>query len=79
VKFQVLAEGKPLADAEVTVLVPGEAKKAVKTDKEGFTETFAPSGRYGVFARYTEMAGGELAGMKFTETRHYATLVVDVK
>ena len=79
VKFQVLAEGKPLADAEVTVIVPGEPKKAVKTDKEGFTEAFAPSGRYGVYARYTEAKGGELAGMKFTETRHYATLVVDVR
>jgi uncharacterized GH25 family protein len=79
VKFQVLADGKPLAGAEVTVLVPGEAKKAVATDKDGFTEAFAPSGRYGVFARYTEAKPGEHLGMKFTETRHYATLVVDVK
>jgi uncharacterized GH25 family protein len=78
-KFQVLADGKPLADAEVTVLVPGEPKKAVKTDKDGLTEAFAPSGRYGVFARYTEAKPGEHAGMKFTGTRHYATLVVDVK
>ncbi len=79
VKFQVLAEGKPLAGAEVTVLLPGEMKQAVKTNKDGFTEEFAPSGRYAVFARFTEAKPGEHAGMKFTETRHYATLVVDVK
>lgn len=78
-RFQVYADGKPLPDAEVTVLLPGSEGKATKTDKDGFTEAFAPSGRYGVFARWTEPKGGEAAGMKFTETRHYATLVIDVK
>ena len=77
-RFQVLSDGKPAADVEVTVLVPGAAKKAVKTDKEGFTPAFAESGRYGVFARVTEAKGGEFAGKKYTETRYYATLVMDV-
>ncbi len=35
VKFQVLTAGKPLADSEVTVMLPDGAKKAVKTDKDG--------------------------------------------
>jgi uncharacterized GH25 family protein len=77
-RFQVLRDGKPAAEAEVTVLVPGAAKKAVKTDKDGLTPAFTESGRYGVFARVTEAKGGEFAGKQYTETRHYATLVVDV-
>jgi uncharacterized GH25 family protein len=82
VRFRVLHEGRPAAGAEVSVLVPGSekpARKAVKTDAQGYTEPFAASGRYGVNARVTETAAGELAGKKYEETRHYATLVVDVK
>lgn len=78
VKFQVLASGKPVADAEATVLVPGGGKKAVKTDKSGFTPGFTGGGRFGVFARHTVTGAGEHAGRKFEETRHYATLVVDI-
>ena len=78
-RFQVLHAGKPAAEAEATVLVPGEGKKAVKTDKDGFTPAFAATGRYGVFARVTDTKAGEFAGKKYEETRFYATLVVDVK
>jgi uncharacterized GH25 family protein len=86
-RFQVVHAGKPVADAEVTVLLPGEekdkekkpTKAMVKTDKEGFTPVYAASGRYGVFARVTDPKAGEFAGKKFEETRLYATLVVDVK
>lgn len=78
-RFQVLHSGKPVADAEVTVLVPGEEKKTAKTDKEGFTPAYEAKGRYGVFARVTEAKAGEHAGKKFEETRYYATLVMDVK
>lgn len=78
-RFQVLYQGKAAADAEATVMVPGGEKKALKTDKDGFTPEFAPSGRYGVFARVTEAKAGEYAGKAYGETRHYATLVVDVK
>ncbi|MBX9581783.1 MAG: DUF4198 domain-containing protein [Gemmataceae bacterium] len=82
VRFRVLHDGKPVDGAEVSVLVPGSGKterKAVKTDAQGYTEPFAAAGRYGVNARVTETAAGELAGKKYEETRHYATLVVDVK
>jgi hypothetical protein len=78
-RFRVVQEGKPVAEAEYTVLIPGGTKKAAKTDKEGFTEAFESLGRYGVFARVTEAKPGEAAGKKFDETRQYATLVVDVK
>jgi len=77
-RFQVLADGKPAAELEVTVMVPGAPKKAVKTDKEGFTPAFAESGRYGVYARHTEAKAGEHAGKKYDEVRNYATLVCDV-
>lgn len=77
-RFRVLADGKPAAEVEVTVLVPGSAKQMVKTDKEGLTPAFAAAGRYGVFARWTEAKAGEHAGKKYEEVRHYATLVADV-
>jgi hypothetical protein len=78
-RFVVLGRGKPLANSEVTVLVPGEkSSKRVKTDAAGRTPEFKPSGRYGVWARFVEAASGERNGKKYDETRHYATLVVDV-
>lgn len=78
-RFQVLADGKPAADLEVTVMVPGGSKKAEKTDKEGFTPAYAESGRYGVYAKFVETKGGEHAGKKYDEVRNYATLVTDVR
>jgi hypothetical protein len=77
-RFQVMSRGKPVPEAEVTVLLPGSGKQAVKTDKEGFTPAFQAAGRYGVSARLTETRSGEHEGKKFEEVRHYATLVVDV-
>lgn len=82
VRFRVLHDGKPVKDAEVSVLVPASGKaerKAAKTDADGYTGAFAATGRYGVNARVTEATSGELAGKKYEEVRHYATLVVDVK
>ena len=78
VKFQVLAAGKPVPNAEVTVIVPGSGKKAVKTDKEGFTPEFDAIGRYGVTAKLFEAKTGDHAGKKYDEVRNYATLVCDV-
>ena len=84
-RFRVLHNGKPAADAEVSVTLPaaktGEKaeKKAVKTDKDGLTPAFEAAGRYGLNARVTEAKAGEAAGKKYEETRHYATLVIDVK
>jgi uncharacterized GH25 family protein len=78
VKFRVLASGKPLAGSEVTVIYPNGAKKAVTTDKEGFTPEFEATGRFGVYARQTEAKAGEHGGKKYDEVRNYATLVCDV-
>lgn len=78
VRFQVLAAGKPVAESEVTVMLPGGTKKAVKTDKDGYTTAFEGPGRYGVYAKHSEVKSGEHGGKKFEEIRSYATLVCDV-
>jgi uncharacterized GH25 family protein len=76
-RLQVLAKGRPVADAEVTVMVPGDKGQKVKTDKDGLTPEFTRKGRYGAWARHFETGAGEHAGSKYEEVRHYATLVVD--
>jgi uncharacterized GH25 family protein len=78
VRFRVLAAGKPLAESEVTVMVPGGTKKMVKTDKDGYTPGYEGAGRYGVYAKQIEVKSGEHAGKKYDEIRNYATLVCDV-
>jgi hypothetical protein len=76
-RFKALTAGKPLAKAEVNVLVPGEAKsKIVATDEAGLTPPFDKPGQYGVHVRFTEEKTGEEGGKKYQEVRHYATLVV---
>lgn len=77
-RFQVLAEGKPVPEAEYGVMVPGESKKSGKTNAEGYTETFAATGRYGVHAKHSVAKPGEHNGKKYEEARTYATLVVDI-
>ena len=78
VKFLFLSGGKAVTDAEATVLLPDGKKEKTKTDSQGFTKEFTGAGRYGVWVLVTEAKGGEHDGKKYEETRHYATLVVDV-
>jgi uncharacterized GH25 family protein len=78
VKFQLLGNGKPVADAEATVMLPDGKSEKVKTDKDGFTKEFTGAGRYGVWVRFTEAKAGELDGKKYEEVRHYPTLVLEV-
>ncbi len=77
-RFQVLAAGKPLANAEVTVILPGGKKKAETSDKDGYTPAYDSAGRYGVYAKHVDAKPGEHAGKKYDEVRSYATLVCDV-
>ncbi|QJX00843.1 DUF4198 domain-containing protein [Frigoriglobus tundricola] len=77
VRFRFLAAGKPVADAEVTVLKPDGGKTKTKTNTDGLTEAFAEKGRYGAWARTVVAGAGELGGKKYDETRHYATLVTE--
>lgn len=77
-KFVVTAAGKPVADAEVNVMLPDGSKDKAKTGKEGATTTFKATGRYGVWTKISEQTTGELGGKKYEEIRTYATLVIDV-
>ena len=79
VKFQLLAAGKPVADAEGSVLLPDGKKEKLTTDKDGCTAAFAGAGRYAVWLRHTVAKAGESDGKKYDEVKHYATLVADVK
>ncbi len=77
--LRVLWRGKPLAGAEVALLVPGEDKPVEgKTNADGTFPLKEPkqAGLYGARARHVEKKAGELDGKKYTEVRHYATLVV---
>ncbi|WP_020470103.1 hypothetical protein [Zavarzinella formosa] len=76
-KFVVTAAGKPVAEAEVNVMLPDGTKQKVKTNKEGTTPAFAAAGRYGLWTKISEQTAGELGGKKYEEVRTYATLVID--
>jgi len=78
VRFQLLARGEPVADAKLTVLLPGGKQQEVVTDADGHTPVFAAAGRYGAWARHVIAKPGEHAGEAYVEERHYPTLVMDV-
>jgi uncharacterized GH25 family protein len=77
VRFQVLAKGKPLADAEVNVIMAGDKKEKLMTDKEGLTTAIEAKGKMGVWTKASTNASGEIDGKKYEEIRDYATLVID--
>jgi uncharacterized GH25 family protein len=77
VKFRFLSAGKPVADAEVTVIKPDGSKAKVKTDRDGLTQVFPAKGRYGAWAKSIVAKAGEFDGKKYDEARHYATLVTE--
>jgi len=74
-RFQLLFQGKPVADAEGSIALPDGKKEKLKTDKEGFTAGFAGTGNYGLWLRHAVAKPGELDGKKYKEEKHYATLV----
>lgn len=79
--IQVLWQGKPLADAEVVLSVPGKDMAIEgKTDAEGRFTLVEPTatGTYGVRVRHIEAKTGELDGKAYKEVRHYATVAVRV-
>ncbi|HWB85089.1 MAG TPA: hypothetical protein VG675_13175 [Bryobacteraceae bacterium] len=76
--LRVLAHGKPLPASEVTLILPDGTQKKAITDKDGLTQEFRETGRYGAWTRYWENLGGERDGKAYAETRNYATVVFDV-
>jgi len=78
VQFLVEAAGRPVADADVTVIMPDGGQKKVKTGADGLSPAFAASGRYGAWARHVEMLAGEHAGKPYAQVRHYPTVVCTI-
>ncbi|HZZ82840.1 MAG TPA: kelch repeat-containing protein [Gemmataceae bacterium] len=78
VAFRVMAGGKPVAQAEVNLVLPDGERTKVTTGENGQTKTFAAPGRYAAWTRHFEPKGGEVDGKPYQSTRHYATLVADV-
>ncbi len=76
-RFQLLAAGKPVADATVTMLLPDGDVEEVKTDADGHTPSFKQAGRYGAWARHVVAVSGEHDGEPYVEVRHYPTIVMD--
>lgn len=75
VQLELSVNGKPLADAEVVVLLPDATEERVKTGDDGRTRAFNQPGRYGAWARHWVDKPGELDGKPYEQQRHYATLV----
>lgn len=78
IKLKLIANGKPVADGEITILLPDGSEKRSRTDANGLSEAvLTENGRYGAWARYWEAKPGEVDGKPYAELRHYATLVFD--
>jgi uncharacterized GH25 family protein len=77
-RLLVAAKGKPLADAEVNVILPDNKKQKAKTDAKGLTDAFEEAGRYGAYVLQSEDKSGERDGKKYDQIRTYATLVVNL-
>jgi hypothetical protein len=79
--FEVLWQGKPLADAEVSVLAPGKDKAIdTKSNAQGRVEleTVDP-GLCGIRTRHVEKKEGKHDGKEYKEIRHYATFVMEAQ
>ncbi|QVL31759.1 DUF4198 domain-containing protein [Telmatocola sphagniphila] len=77
-RFQVFSSGKPVAEAEVTVLKPDGNKEKLKTDKDGYTPSLTGSGRFGAWTKKVETQSGDLESKAYSEIRNYASIVVDL-
>lgn len=76
-RLQLLVAGKPLAKAEVTVVLPDGEEEVVVTGGDGQTPAFTKPGRYGAWARHWETSDGSRNGSAYQQVRRYATLVFD--
>lgn len=78
--YTVLWQGKPVADAEVAAIIPGQEKPfTAKTDAKGRFELPAgAAGRIGLRARHIEKKDGKHDDKEYKEVRHYSTLVFDL-
>jgi N-acetylneuraminic acid mutarotase len=76
-KFLLLADGRSVSAAEITVIFPDGTDQKVTTDTAGEVGPFATPGRYGAWARHFTTVAGDRDGKHFDQTHDYATLVID--
>lgn len=77
-KLRLVAQGKPLPEAEVTLIQPDGSEEIVVTDAWGDTPVLEQTGQMGAWARYWEEdSAGVRDDTEYSEVRHYATLVFD--
>lgn len=75
--FQVLFNGKPLANTKLVVYAPNDWQQDHKTDEAGRVRLALPwRGQYVLEAIYKESQAGEFEGKPFDSIRHRATLTV---
>ncbi len=75
--FQVLFNGKPLANTKLVVYAPNDWQQDHKTDDTGRVRLALPwHGQYVLEAIYKESQAGEFEGKAFDSIRHRATLTV---
>lgn len=73
-RFTLIRDGKPVADAAVTVISPEKWSKAIKTDAQGgFAVPVREKGRYILTASHKDEAGGQTSLGKVAVLHHIAT------
>lgn len=74
--LQVLWNGKPLGEAEVTISREGaDDVKGTTEKRSGVFRTQIPAGAFcSIRAKYVEQKAGERDGKAYNEVRHYSTL-----
>jgi hypothetical protein len=80
-RVRVLLKGKPLADADVTLYVPGKDEPVEKkSDKSGVVklDPATKDGLYGVRAGHTVKKSGKQGEKSYSSLRAYATLTFPV-
>jgi uncharacterized GH25 family protein len=79
-KFLVLWQGKPLADAEVVAIVPGQEKtEELKTDKDGKVSLgLKADGTYALRAKHVVDKPGKVQDKEYKDARYYSTLVLTI-
>jgi Kelch motif len=75
--LRLYVDGKPTANAPITIIRSGQPDREVLTDGMGRTEPLE-DGRLGAWARHWVDTPGERDGRAFTQVRRYATLVADL-
>ena len=77
VRLKAIADGKPIANSELTVVGPDGVQDVHKTDEAGLSPAFEAEGRYAAWVRSWKDEKGDRDGKAFVQRRNYATLVFD--